>query len=1567
MFHVSSLTQGQVLGARYRVLRALGRGGMASAYLVVDLRDGDEVALKLLEADELEQHFWAELEVLRGIHHPCLPDVRALGRLELGGSRRAYYVADYIEGGSLREHVARVGPRRALLALRDALSGLSLLHRLGVRHGDVKPDNVLVRADGRGVLIDLGCAAPLGARSDTPSGTLAYMAPELARGECADARTDLYAVGIMLRELFADVVGASTLEALCKDDPDERPTSVSDVIAALALPPLDDALPFTFDRRLVGRDQELARLRSALTRAHGRLSWVFGPSGSGRTRLVRELGWEASRTQRLLEVGHGPAELRRVVALTLAHEVLGLSAWLDAIEALAKDPTKTLLVLDDEPRLDAADRADLEVLLRVLPASGNLHVVLTSDRPAPHGLEGVVQIELGPLPAVAVEALSKDLVPPRFVEALGRLSSGYPRDLLEALGRLARGSLSLSELDTAHASPSREQRTWIETALASLDHTGRRVLGRIALGADTRADTVPEAVWSTDLLVREGSLCKLRRASFRDAIVDALGTKLCRALHREIAAALRARTDARGAALCIEHLVRAGQVDEALSHFRSSLPLARATPRPFLSVAHLLGPEHADAALEASAIARACGEPRVALEKATAVLATRPGPVLEARARLEAAEALLALGNPARAARLAARTTREASLLATALDLRARAAIRLGDAEGARALCGQALTIKHEEALLPRLLETRALAAAACDAFDEALADLERAEALQREGDVRARARTLSLRGFVSLRAGDAVRARELFLQLLDLAETHGLDDLVVNALLNLGAAEQGLSLLGQASGHFERAARLAAAMGRAGTVRTCRANLGLLAVEIGLFDRAERILTQLSEELDPKDPLVDSCALYQLELCLLSELRDEAHERLRVLRERLSKRPLSRAHVELGLFEAQLSVLDGDAKGARARVDAVNALGFSGWDVDLETRRAVSLARAALLEGEAKDAAELLEAAAEGARTKGREADVARTSALLATAYRAASAHTLAAERAARARAIWERMALDLAPVERGAFWAHPERRELASAPAIDSPRSEHSVGFQHLLDITRRLSRSLSMRDVLDAAIDAAIELSGAERGFVLLERHDHAGLEVAVARNFERTSEGRNEVRLSRSIAEQALHSREPVLTIDVGHDQRFSRHASVHAMRLKSVLCLPIIAGATPLGVLYLDTRLKRARLEPRDLPLLTAFAEQLAVALRNAQLVRDLELKTRELSRAKQALEARAEAQAEQIAQLEHELSFQQEALETRYDYAQIHGRSAPMRRMLSLLDRVIDSDLPVMIEGESGTGKELVARATHFQGPRKRAPFVSVNCAALPEALLESELFGHVKGAFTGADRAKQGLFVAARGGTLFLDELGEMPLSMQVKLLRVLTDGNVRPVGATHSIAVDVRIVGATHRDLDAEVSLGRFREDLFYRLSVVRVRVPALRERSEDIVPIAEALLARHAQERGVTAKRLSSEAIRSLLTHPFPGNVRELENALLRACVLATGDTLSSADLGLTQAKTRRRGAASSRAEFERLEAERLHAALEAERWNVSRVARNLGIPRNTLYRKLDKYGLRARASS
>ncbi|MBP7549623.1 MAG: sigma-54-dependent Fis family transcriptional regulator [Gemmatimonadaceae bacterium] len=307
------------------------------------------------------------------------------------------------------------------------------------------------------------------------------------------------------------------------------------------------------------------------------------------------------------------------------------------------------------------------------------------------------------------------------------------------------------------------------------------------------------------------------------------------------------------------------------------------------------------------------------------------------------------------------------------------------------------------------------------------------------------------------------------------------------------------------------------------------------------------------------------------------------------------------------------------------------------------------------------------------------------------------------------------------------------------------------------------------------------------------------------------------------------------------------------------------------------------------------------------------------------------------------------------------------GQNRAWLDVLRLAEAVAPTESTVLVTGESGTGKEVVARYIHDLSGRADSTFQSINCGALPEGLLESELFGHVKGSFTGATRDKQGLFTAAGGGTFFLDEIGETTPATQVKLLRVLQHREVIPVGATEPIPIDTRIIAATNRDLEEEIKRGNFRRDLFYRLNVISVHLPPLRERRDDIVLLAEGFLQRSGEQRQEAPKRLGDDAVEAMLSYAWPGNVRELENALERAVILSTGTTIGVTALPERVSERQSEPLVAERATpnptLETIERAYILFVLQAEQGNKTRAAEMLGIDPSTLHRKLARYGVEA----
>ena len=436
----------------------------------------------------------------------------------------------------------------------------------------------------------------------------------------------------------------------------------------------------------------------------------------------------------------------------------------------------------------------------------------------------------------------------------------------------------------------------------------------------------------------------------------------------------------------------------------------------------------------------------------------------------------------------------------------------------------------------------------------------------------------------------------------------------------------------------------------------------------------------------------------------------------------------------------------------------------------------------------------------------------------------------------------------------------------------------SELVRAAEHLQGVLTAMVEARKPRAVIEMIVDTLIAYTGAERGFFILAPENDRSREakrgkrfkavpthesqerVVAARNFDREAVEDALSKISKSVERQVLKTGDPLIVTDASIDDRFTGQRSVAGLRLRSILAAPVRSAGEPLGTIYLDNRFERGVFNEEHLPAIRMFADQAAVALTSARLHAQNEERLEELTLAKSEVEELNRILADRVAQTSAELQeVRDQVLRDRheaplkYSYAGIIGNSPAMRDVFHLLDKVTDSEVPVLIQGESGTGKELVARAIHYNGARKNAAFVSENCAAIPESLLESELFGFKKGAFTGATADRKGLFEAANGGTLFLDEIGDMPMNMQKKLLRVLQEQEVRRVGGNRTIPIDVRVLAASNQDLRKLCEQGAFREDLYYRLNVITVNLPPLRDRQGDIELLVEHFLKEAAPGRG------------------------------------------------------------------------------------------------------------------
>ena len=459
--------------------------------------------------------------------------------------------------------------------------------------------------------------------------------------------------------------------------------------------------------------------------------------------------------------------------------------------------------------------------------------------------------------------------------------------------------------------------------------------------------------------------------------------------------------------------------------------------------------------------------------------------------------------------------------------------------------------------------------------------------------------------------------------------------------------------------------------------------------------------------------------------------------------------------------------------------------------------------------------------------------------------------------------------------------WWPH----ESLDAPA--------GLGLNHdkmseIENILRQLGTRDSLRTLLEQVLDILLLSTKIERGLLLLPAGDR--LQIRAKRNHPDYPETSLELNFARSVAERARREGVAVFAWDALNQLPKELSASVQSLSLRSVVALPIIARGEILAVAYLDDRYDKKTFETQDQPWIQLLTRLAGTAIADSRDQLLLRRSARRAQRAEQKLAKQLEYAEQERDTARTQLRELNRGERNTNDYAGIVGNSEALQKCLRLIDRVAVTTMPVLIRGESGTGKELIAKAIHQHSNRKRGAWVAENCAAVPTNLLEATLFGHVRGAFTGADRARIGLFQMAHEGTLFLDEIGDMPLDMQSKLLRVLQSGEVRPIGSNTSITVDVRVVAATHQPLEQMVREGKFREDLWYRICAFPISIPPLRERPEDILP----LFAHFWQLYGSTDRplRIDSEARKSLESYAFPGNVRELENEVRRCLVLSDG---------------------------------------------------------------------------
>jgi Nif-specific regulatory protein len=509
------------------------------------------------------------------------------------------------------------------------------------------------------------------------------------------------------------------------------------------------------------------------------------------------------------------------------------------------------------------------------------------------------------------------------------------------------------------------------------------------------------------------------------------------------------------------------------------------------------------------------------------------------------------------------------------------------------------------------------------------------------------------------------------------------------------------------------------------------------------------------------------------------------------------------------------------------------------------------------------------------------------------------------------------------------------------SATAAVDGRESRR---LSTLLEVSQALSGTLNLRSALHRVLEILAKHHGYVRSMITL-LHENGELHVEASDGIDSPAHSVR-YRIGEGIIGKVVESGKPIIVPRVSKEPAFLNRASKRSEAAKdelSFICVPIMLNRRAVGAIAVDNKFKPDRDYERTVKFLGIVASNIAQAVKIQRLIEDDKKRL-----------------VQENTQLRQELK-------ERYDFSGIIGSSGPVRQMYEQMAQVAGANTTVMVRGESGTGKELVAHAIHYNSPRANKPFVKVSCAALPDSLIESELFGYEKGAFTGAEQRKKGRFELAEGGTLFLDEIGDINLTTQVKLLRVLQEREFERLGSTETIKVNVRMIAATNKDMERAVAAGTFREDLYYRLNVFTIFVPPLRERKADLLLLVDHFLERFSREHRKSIKRISTPAIDMLMSYHWPGNVRELENTLERAVLMCDSQvihghhlppSLQTAEASGTITRVSLSDAVSG------FEKDLIQDALKSTRGNRAKAARLLDTTERVINYKVRKYGIDVR---
>ena len=1621
---------GTILDNKYQIQAHLGTGGMGEVYRVLDLAQDQACALKILnemmDEQAVRRRFHREFQVLNRFQHPRLVRTYAWGFAE----ERPYFTMEYLPGKTLEKIIADqvllgqfLTPHFFALVQQIA-EGLAYVHAQGAVHRDLKPSNIMVLETEEGIeatILDLGLAKfrHLHSTSITQTGaaigTAEYMSPEQGKGLWLDHRSDLYSLGIILYEMLTGVppfsghnpisvimkhirespppmgeinIGAPeqtqqiVLKLLAKERVD-RFQSAEELVQALngvassRFVLSDDEqrdVPGKVMRsQFVGRESEMKTLRAMLQDVligEQRVVLISGESGVGKSRVVEELLGDARVYDFLCLKGAGREEggqiygaladaFQRVKTTDLVGRLPDsletdkfavMERWLQVLKRL-RQQKPIVLCLEDIQWLDELSLEFLQYVLRdsepypfllcltcrwsnLEPLAEEIEKFIHSNElaGATHiQLENLSQEEVGYL---AASMLGERSIPSDALQNLFRETGGQPLFVVEAVrtlvnadvvrqnvsgnwqwGEFPKSLLSDDFSEVLHRRvstlPAVKQRV-LEYACVFLSDFSFELLAAVWRGDELELLDVLDDLIAEGLLVTCGEdedRYRFSQELCRHAIYDRMQNVRRRLLHREIGNALEETEDAEELTEALaDHFAAAEEQDKAVKYLRLSgkkalkIQAYRQARKRFEAVWEWTSGQDEFFKSQTDVSDFLC-------DYADAL--SNCGQHNRALQLLEEAKALL----PDDRDDLKARILWNEGVIHSVLQ----------HGEIAEEYMLKALRLYQKLVDVEGEIQALSSLSYLCDVsgrHEEAIAymsrEIEKYAALREPQNKAVRQMR---EGMVALVGFRFETAKEYLETTVKTSQELGFENYRIRALNLLQRVYFYLS-------DFNRAESVCYEVigewQKQGVVYWEAMNflwLGEMALERGAFSEALEY-AEISSERFLQTPRRDYVyRVYAIAATAAARMGDTE-----VVLEWAEKASEGVQQIS-GMYTGILPLVYCGIGVAFAQAGRI-AEAEEAFEQAIECRRESKgdhWARALLMAGEF-----YLE-----------RDDVPKAQAHLEAAKQAFGEMEMSYF-LEKAQVLLNQLSRD--EVDRGKDAAPTIQSDESSRGGGAAPSSEVSVDtlsidrLRLLYDVSRELTTERDVKVLLDRTLGNLLAVYPAERVVVAIKNETPQGFVVEAVRHHNVGSDDAEE--LSRGIIRRVIETNEPVLSIDAQTDDRLKRYQSVIDYNIRSVLSVPLFhSNEGVMGALYVDHRGMDNAFSEADQTFLQAFANLAGVALVNARMHE----------------------------QLEDKAQYLQQEVERRHQLGDLFGQSEAMQAIYQLIKRAAKSDIPVLMQGETGTGKELAARAIHYNSRRKDQRFLSQNCASFSPELLQSELFGHKKGAFTGATENHTGIFEAADGGTVFLDEIADASPQLQRSLLRVLQEGEIRRVGETEDHIVDVRIIAATNRDLKKEVENGTFREDLYYRLHVIQIDMPPLREHIEDVPLLAEHLLRQAKEDANKSVRGLTVGAVKALTSYNWPGNVRELENEIQLAVALAeeegdiTPDLFSEA-VGqvVSDISVEFQGYLQDRMQaFEKRE---VRDTLEKYEGNITHTAKELGITRAGLQKKINRLGLR-----